>query len=194
MRIRTGFFCNLTIYAFLTRITTRKPLIDCAASGTKGHVDATYPHVTEKPSLKVMHLIGEDEGWGVYAWPFLFERCAIWAQRYVFERYFCSGIAYIRSCLTQPKDGEVNGAIASIALSAKGCITWGLEEFYQRFHRKLIDRFTECGPYDPVPYNVSLKTNMPRTFLFNRDDPLHVTFVLTAASLMAQAVGIEPSK
>lgn len=147
----------------------RKPLIDCAISGTKGHVGVIFPHVTSNDVVQVQ--MPEAPYDSLYTRPKLFRHCAVWAQTCMFERRFCRDIQDFQN----PQSYMVE--IDAIPLDTTGCMQWGLQEFNSRFHG-----------------SPSSTNQLPKPLTFDYNDPLHVTFVLTAAKLIAQAMGIVPSR
>lgn len=176
-------------------LVARKPMIDCGISSTKGHVEVVYPHLTTSINSQRDPPLHEAPFDALYKWPRLFRHCVTWAKDLMFHRNFCSDMEFMQKIFQPPKYTLPDATdtkfaydlMAGLPRDTEGCMEWALRDFNGRFYRTLIRRLQ-----DPAP-NLFPPSSRPKPFSFDINDPLHVTYVLTAARLIAQAVGLEPS-
>ncbi len=157
-------------------------------SGTRGHVQVIYPHLTTNVNLAnapARHFPPSDRA---FLWPYRFDHCLRWAQGHVcrlpfselnsVKQYLDPATKYqLPQLMTTNYMYEI---MAKLPRSFEECIKSAIRDFNALFYSELMRLLS-----NPVPEWLTPNQQLPKPFSFNIEDPLHVTYVATLATLIA---------
>lgn len=187
----------------------QKPLIDSGTLGTKGNTQVIVPFLTESYGSS---RDPPEEGIPICTlkhFPNKIEHTIQWA-RDAFEGYFNQGPAEVNNYLSDPqylselkKDPNVeltnlktikDYLVVHRPLSLEECVGWGRNQFESLFSNDIVQLLTTFPPDSNTESGAAFWSGpkrAPTPLVFNKEDPVHIDFVMSAANLRAHNYGLK---
>ncbi|XP_055329553.1 ubiquitin-like modifier-activating enzyme 1 [Paramacrobiotus metropolitanus] len=187
----------------------KKPLLESGTLGTKGNVQVVLPNLTEsysssqdppEKSIPICTLknfpnsIEHTLQWARDLFEGLFSAPATYVIRYMEEAKFMEHVMKLPGAQpTEMLESLKKALIDERPASFADCIAWARQQFQELFHNQ-ISQLLYNFPRDQVttsgaPFWSGPK-RCPHPLEFSADNPMHLGFVIAAASLKAEMYGL----
>ncbi|KAF5393762.1 hypothetical protein D9757_000269 [Collybiopsis confluens] len=186
-----------------------KPLIDSGTLGTKGNVQVIIPHLTESYASSQDPPEKETPSCTIKNFPNAIPHTIEWS-RTVFDDLFVKPAQAVNSYLSEPDYLEktlrysgqqkeqieqlVSYLVTNKPLTFEECIVWARLQFEERYNNE-IRQLLFSLPKDAVSSNGqpfwSGPKRAPDAITFNSNDPLHLSYIISAANLHAYNYGLK---
>uniref|UniRef100_A0A0W0F8Q2 Ubiquitin-activating enzyme E1 1 n=1 Tax=Moniliophthora roreri TaxID=221103 RepID=A0A0W0F8Q2_MONRR len=187
----------------------KKPLVDSGTLGTKGNVQVVIPHVTESYSSSQDPPEKEFPMCTVKSFPNVIQHTIKWSQEQ-FDDWFVKPAQDVNAYLSDPSyletalkfSGQQSQKVEQLLsylvtdkpLTFEECIQWARLKFEERFNneiRQLLTTFPKDATTNSGQPFWSGPKRAPDPITFNSSDPLHLSFIISAANLHAFNYGLK---
>jgi ubiquitin-activating enzyme E1 len=191
----------------------RKPLLESGTLGTKGNTQVVVPHLTESYSSSQDPPEKTIPFCTLHNFPNTIEHTIQWAMDQFHGLFradpesanlFLNNPVDFKNSLLQPGQGHkdrlervLHVLVSERPLGFEQCVEWArlkFEEFFSNNIQQLLFNF----PRDAVTSTGALFWSGPKRapvpLVFSAEDPIHMSFIMTAANLRAENFGLRGSR